>query len=653
MAGEIKRVIRIDGTQAEAALRAVGAAAERTATAVGKAARSVGAQSQQIAKVASTMQGRVSAIREGAEKLGSAVGGPIGGSVGQVVALAQGIGQVGAALGPVGVVAVSAGAALFGVATAGAAVTAAAVGLVRSAGEAADRLEKLRGIVPFDQAKVDRVQDANKAFTGLSTAADMLTVSLGDELGPTVKRGVNLITAMTLAFNDVIVGSKYFTEGVRLLIDFALSPLDTAISVGIEGLQLMQTALGIELPPALAKMQESFKKAIRPTKEMDQALTFGTVTLSGYIAQAEILNQSADLAKHAERVTEAAKAEAEARKKATDELKRYAEAARDAVRAVSGLAGSGLGGINTASLREQAARRGFALADDRNSLANLRAAEIDRLARALQTAPVDRSAGRRGMTGSAALQGAIGASQALAGGDVLGLLGMAGPQGAAAAAIVGAIQTLGEQGAAQVGQQIQATASAIGEGLRQIPVLLGEVLPSVLSDTLPDLVVALAESLPAILREAFLFQFRLTKELFTTIPQQLGEAFGRALGEWWERAKEFVRLILTGQWREAAGGGDRTARERLGRASRIGLGIATLGTSELAIRGTQGILDGLGIERGRDRSREARRERGGGGGGVSVFVDSLIADAGAVERLARRISRETGDRGRRLGWGGR
>jgi len=248
------------------------------------------------------------------------------------------------------------------------------------------------------------------------------------------------------------------------------------------------------------------------------------------------------------------------------------------------------------------------------------------------------------MTGSGAGGLALSAGQAVVGGDLGGLAALAGPGGAIASAIIGGLQSLGEQGAAGVGKALEAQGKSLIAGIQQLPALLGEVIPDFVSAFVPALIGALVESFPSILKEAYLLQFRLTKELFTTIPEQIGESMGRALARWWESAKEWIGQILTGQWRKALGGDDeRTGRERAGRAARIGAGILTAGTSELAIRGTRGLLRGAGVE---DRTREAwrqREDRDGSGGRVIQF-GSMFADADAFDKFKAWMRRNEGRR---------
>lgn len=131
-----------------------------------------------------------------------------GGLVGDVDDLAQGVGGLVTAIGPVGAIA---GVAAVGMAAMGGAALAAAsaiaygsVSLVRGADEAIDRLGALEGVsaAAIDPALSADVREATASLDGLSVVQDRLTAELGGRLAPAVDRVAQVVIKFGLIVAD-------------------------------------------------------------------------------------------------------------------------------------------------------------------------------------------------------------------------------------------------------------------------------------------------------------------------------------------------------------------------------------------------------------------------------------------------------------------
>jgi hypothetical protein len=182
--------------------------------------------------------------------------------------------------------------------------------------------------------------------------------------------------------------------------------------------------------------------------------------------------------------------------------------------------------------------------------------------------------------------GAAGLS-AVTSGSLGGMLGATGdPVLAGVGAAVSALQELGDVGAEAVGDRIEAGFDSLAAGLEELPVLMADVLPQVLEEGFPKLVGALIDAAPALIAAQYELLLRLGKAVMLDIPVAIVAGIIDGVAQIIENAQAWLEGLLTGQglkeriedadWKDVATVG-----------ARIGLGIATLGTSEIIGRGIE------------------------------------------------------------------
>ena len=233
----------------------------------------------------------------------------------------------------------------------------------------------------------------------------------------------------------------------------------------------------------------------------------------------------------------------------------------------------------------------------------------------------------------------------MAGGDLVGMLGMAGPQGAAIAGGLQGLEMLGNSSPEEIEAQARGQIEAIERGLEMLPAILGDVLPDVIIDAVPALTLALIEAFPKLIAAQAEMFARLTVEL----PIEFGKAMLEALFGWWEQIKDFFKP-----------GGDfseKTTGEKALLAGRVTLALATMGLSEAAIfagkkakqsfdTGTRYVSEtGMAMVHQRERIY-APGQSGPMGGGLTVVLENNgVMVQGGVDGLVREIRERLGDLG--------
>lgn len=215
------------------------------------------------------------------------------------------------------------------------------------------------------------------------------------------------------------------------------------------------------------------------------------------------------------------------------------------------------------------------------------------------------------------------ASQQIAQGNVVGAVGAVGaatgiPQIALAGEALGLLATLGELGAEELRSRGEDFAAAVSEGLK--------ILPSLIIDILPDLVVALAEGIADALLD---------------LPAAIAEAIRDAL-----RGGENGNQTLGGALGGAAAG------------AAVGSIIPVVGTAVgAAVGAAAGALAGRAAERSQDRSRSAAEADLASGYGAPPVgagrdrppVSVALTVRGSGVGMQRAIDLDTGPYGRLLG----
>ena len=245
--------------------------------------------------------------------------------------------------------------------------------------------------------------------------------------------------------------------------------------------------------------------------------------------------------------------------------------------------------------------------------------QVERYTAALEEAQaqLERVAATSGKvsTGSAmsGLNTAGSALGSLSGGNPLSALSMAGPQAAAIAAALQGLGALGAKGAEGVGDDLRAALDSITEGLRQLPELLGDVLPDAISDGLPALVQALIEAAPELALASLKAQAALLKTLVVELPEAVGQGIAEALASLWAEIKAFLQNPGKGLF---GGNNDNTFWQRAQNTSvdlvRVAAAAFTLGGSEILYGVANGATGGgarnalYSGSRGESRSRSSR-----------------------------------------------
>jgi hypothetical protein len=232
--------------------------------------------------------------------------------------------------------------------------------------------------------------------------------------------------------------------------------------------------------------------------------------------------------------------------------------------------------------------------------------------------------------------------QAIAGGvqagvgamtDISGALGALGPGGAA----VGAVAGLGEAAAGEEGglealvtQNVEGFVDGMVALLEQLPDVISKVIPKLLGEGIPKLIVALAKATPA-----------MAKALMIDLPATLVLAFGRAFSDVWDAVKAFFRdlfsmdglggsiadgfmeVVTLGMWDSSQSGGF---------VNRTGLKLLHAGEY---VQPTSGTMP-----------QSARGRMSGGGGGMSITINTNVVDPNSIDQLGRMLQRHFGAMGR-------
>jgi hypothetical protein len=259
-------------------------------------------------------------------------------------------------------------------------------------------------------------------------------------------------------------------------------------------------------------------------------------------------------------------------------------------------------------------------------------------------------------------------------GDISGMLAMIPiPAVAAIAAGISGVQAVGQLGAGGVGDKLDAFREDLISGLRALPEILGEVIPDFVAQTIPALIQALIESAPAIVMASMEAQVKVIwtalKMSFSTLPEMLAEGVIKALHQWWDIAKEFIRDLFSGRLKEAFGDGEGGIGKTAVTGLRVGAAIATLGLSEVGIaigkgvgKAVRGFADGGYVDRTQlalvhqgeyvvpPNGSPTGDLRGMGGGGINLHVSGVMATN--VDDFMREVNRHLGSNGRGLAFGG-
>jgi hypothetical protein len=230
--------------------------------------------------------------------------------------------------------------------------------------------------------------------------------------------------------------------------------------------------------------------------------------------------------------------------------------------------------------------------------------------------------------------------QAIAGGvqagvgamtDIGGALGALGPVGAT----VGAVAGLGEAAAAEEGglealvtQNVEGFVDGMVALLEQLPDVISKVIPKLLGEGIPKLIVALAKATPA-----------LAKAIMIDLPVTLTLAFGRAFADVWDAVKKFFRDLFTmempdgmSQALETLSFGLIDSKQTGGFVNRTGAVMLHAGEF---VQPTSGTMP-----------QSARGRMGGGGSGVTVNISTNVIDPNTIDQLGRMLQRHFGAMGR-------
>lgn len=229
-----------------------------------------------------------------------------------------------------------------------------------------------------------------------------------------------------------------------------------------------------------------------------------------------------------------------------------------------------------------------------------------------------------------------------------GVLSSAGPIGAMIGAVMGGVQTLGQQGAKGTAKMAVEGLDSLIKGISNIPELLVQLIPRLITQTFPDLIVALVGMLP---------------KLAVAILIELPVAIVRGIVRWWRDIGGFTGLVKniaagirdwwTGVWdrirswfKDIFTPGDQSrgrgpSQKEQDRAMRdlYSPGAAAIRDQQREMRDIQNA----------GRSRQMMRPMGlsPSQAAPSIVIQSDVVDVDAADRLARRLNRQFGTNGRR------
>lgn len=227
----------------------------------------------------------------------------------------------------------------------------------------------------------------------------------------------------------------------------------------------------------------------------------------------------------------------------------------------------------------------------------------------------------------------VGTLLGLAGGNVGGLMAALGPVGVVAQGL-GAVGAAG--GAQGVREGLEGQVENILTGIRDLPEIVGEVLPDVAMSLARELPRALLEAAPDLVRASLEGQWEIAKFIITELPGVFYDAVLDALKAFWDELKGLVQ-----------GDDEKTFWQKTGNTAidvtRVLAALASFGTSEAALwgakkagwelprfdRGSEWVAEtGLALEhRGEEIVPEGGRSRrvpAFGGGGVTVNISGVV-----------------------------
>ena len=130
-----------------------------------------------------------------------------------------------------------------------------------------------------------------------------------------------------------------------------------------------------------------------------------------------------------------------------------------------------------------------------------------------------------------AAQGAVGFAQAGISGGAAGIAGNLGPIGDIVAAVLGILESVGSLGAQGIGDRLEQTNENIVKGIRELPELIGEVLPEVVSEFLEALILALSETADDLVVAIIEGTIDAAAFVVGQLPRILIEAFGNLIND--------------------------------------------------------------------------------------------------------------------------
>ena len=133
--------------------------------------------------------------------------------------------------------------------------------------------------------------------------------------------------------------------------------------------------------------------------------------------------------------------------------------------------------------------------------------------------------------GLAAAQGAVGFAQAGVSGGAAGIAGNLGPIGDIVSAVLGILESVGSLGAQGIGDRLEQTNENIVKGIRELPELIGEVLPEVVSEFLEALIRALFETADDLVVAIIEGTIDAAAFVVGQLPRILIEAFGNLIND--------------------------------------------------------------------------------------------------------------------------
>lgn len=585
------------------------------------------------------------------------------------------IGSLEVLLTPAGAVVGTTAAVAAGVAAVGAASIAAVLHIAEMADELRE-LEKLSGVELVPESSIEGAERAADALGDISLAGTALAGVLAGAAAPAVQALARDLLAVGLVSADVFQQmldgaggyAGFLTDTFAQMVSHALTDpfalataaLERFLSTMIDVMQAAGAPSAVVRPLAeaqnavadlgaeIADLQHASKAAIRGmvagVADIPQSLRESTALVEAY-AKADALLAGREKQRDAEEAEAAKGATADpaaavaadpaltAQAAALASLREQAQELREATRSpleevatryqrlrmelygvamAAGEAGAALeaqirGELDAAEERDRYTAIGESLAATNRDIA-----ASDARARA----EVEARAGRAGeVVGRAGA-----ASQQLQQGNVVGAVGAATgiPQIALAGEALGLLATLGELGEEELRSRGEDFAAAVSEGLK--------ILPSLIIDVLPDLVVALAEGIADALLD---------------LPAAIADAIRDAI-RGGEDGNQTVGGALGGA---AAGAAIGSIFPGIGTA--IGAGVGALA----------GGLAGRAAERSQDRSRSAAEADLASGYGAPPVgagrdrppVSVALTVRGSGVGMQRAIDLDTGPYGRLLG----